>query len=214
MKECYITSRVFKQGKQLIWNLKFHVDTAAIFIQINKKLNLQCHWIFCIIWRHVTVFTKWFKGKFVCPVIWWATGKEKPPRFLETVILCEVFRGNFKRKLGFSLCYHTISVRTCFYVCICLIFRFAYLAYYCFCALLFLVSHLSIVNIFCCLSCMPDVYLKSPMLCLRCVYCLLFSKTRLIAQYQTCGFCGWTTFVICVSQFKCCFTNTIVNFGF
>ena len=95
-------------------------------------------------------------------------GKEKPARFLETVTLCEAFRGNFQRKLGSSLCYHTISVRTCFCVCIYLIFRFAYLAY-CLCAILFSVSHSSIMNIFCCLYYMPGVYLKSPMLCLRCL---------------------------------------------
>ena len=120
-----------------------------------------------------------FHRKSVCPVICWATGKDKPSRFLETVILCEAFPGNFKRKIGSSPYYHTISVRTCSCVCICLIFRFAYLAYYCFCAMLFSVSHLSIVNIFCCLCYMPGVYLKSAMLCLRCVYCLLFSKTWL-----------------------------------
>ena len=49
MKECYNTSKVFKQRKQLIWNLKFHADTAAIFSQMNKTLNLQYHGIFCII---------------------------------------------------------------------------------------------------------------------------------------------------------------------
>ena len=146
--------------------------------QMNETLNLQYHGIFCIIWRHIKVFTRSFHEKFVCPVILWATGKEKPCRFLETVILCEALRGNFKRKVGSSLYYHTISVRTCSCVCICLIFRFAYLAYYCFCAMLFLVSHLSIVNISCCLCYMPGVYLKSPILCLRCIYCLLFSKTR------------------------------------
>ena len=116
-------------------------------------------------------------------------GKEKPARFLETVTLCEAFRGNFQRKLGSSLCYHTISVRTCFCVCIQLIFRFAYLAYYCFYTMLFSVSHLSIVNIFCCLCYVPGVYLKFPMLCLRCVCYLLFSRSRYIAQYLTCGFC-------------------------
>ena len=92
------------------------------------------------------------------------------------------------------ICYHTISVCTCFWVCICLMFRFAYLAYYCFSAMLFSVSHSSIVNIFCCLCYVPGVFLKSPMLCLRCVCCLLFSKTRQIAQYLTCGFCDRTTF--------------------
>ena len=101
----------------------------------------------------------------------------------------KAFRVNFKRKIGSSLCYHTISVHTCFCVCIYLIFRFAYLAYCCLCAILFSVSHSSIMNIFCCLCYMPGVYLKSPMLCLRCVCCLLFSKTRQIAQYLTCGFC-------------------------
>ena len=110
--------------------------------------------------------------------LWWATGKEKPARFLETVILCEAFRENFKGKLGSSLCYHTISVCTCFWVGICLILRFAYLAYYCFCAMLFSFSHLSIMSIFCCLCFMPSVYLKSYMLCLRLIYCFLFSKNR------------------------------------
>ena len=124
------TSKVFKQRKQLIWNLKFHADTAAIFSQMNKTLNLQYHGIFCIIWCHIKVFTRNFHGNSVFPVIWWATGKEKPSRFLETVILCEAFRGNFKRKVGFSLYYHTISVCTCSCVCICLIFWFAYIAYY------------------------------------------------------------------------------------
>ena len=107
-------------------------------------------------------------------------GKGKPAIFLETVILFESFCGNFQRKLGPSLCYHTISVHTCFCVCIYLIFRFAYLAYYCLCAILFSVFHSSIMNIFCCLYYMPGIYLKSPMLCLRCVCYLLFSKTRQI----------------------------------
>ena len=145
---------------------------------MNETLNLQHHGIFCVIWRPVKVFTKCFHGKSVCPVIWRATGKEKPARFLETVILCEAFRGNFKRKLGSSLCSHTISVRTCFCVCICLIFRFTYLANYCLCAMLFSVSHLSIVNIFCCLCYMPGAYLKSPMLGFHWVCCLFFSKAR------------------------------------
>ena len=43
------TLRVFKRRKQLIWNLNFHADTAAIFSQMNKTLNLQYHGIFCII---------------------------------------------------------------------------------------------------------------------------------------------------------------------
>ena len=144
---------------------------------MNKTLNSQYHGIICIIWGHIKIFTKCFHGKSVCPVIWSATGKEKPARFLETVILGEAFRGNFKRKLSSSLCYHTISVRTCNYVCICLIFRFAYLACYCLCAMLFSVSDLSTMNIYC-LRYIPGVYLKSSMLSLRCVYCLLFSKTR------------------------------------
>ena len=49
MKEHYNTSKVFKQRKQLIWNLKFYTDTAATFSQMNKTLNLQYHGIFCII---------------------------------------------------------------------------------------------------------------------------------------------------------------------
>ena len=106
----------------------------------------------------------------MCRVIWWATRKGKPARFLERVVLYEAFRRNVLGKLDSSLCYHTISLRNCFCVCICWIFRFAYLAYYCFCAILFSVSHLSIVNIFCCLCYMPGVYLESPMLCLRCVF--------------------------------------------
>ena len=39
-------------------NLKFHADTAAIFRQMNKTLNLQYHGIFRIIWRHVKVFSR------------------------------------------------------------------------------------------------------------------------------------------------------------
>ena len=147
------TSKVFKQRKQLIWNLKFHADTAAIFSEMNKTLILQYQGIFCIIWRHIKVFAKMLSR--VWSVLW---------KLLE--------------ETGSSLCYHMISVHTCFCVCIYLIFRFAYLAYYCLCAMLFSVSHSSIVNIFCCLCYMPGAYLKSPMLCLRCVCCLLFSKTR------------------------------------
>ena len=176
MKESYNTSKLFKQRKQPIWNLKFRADTAVIFNQMKKTLNLQYHGIFCIKWHHIKVFTKFFYRKSVCPVIWWAIRKEKPAKFLETVILCEAFRGNFKNKVGSSLYYHTKPMRTCFCVSICLIFRFAYLAYYCFCAMLFSVSHLSIMDISCCLCYMPGVYLKSPMLCLRCDYCFLFSK--------------------------------------
>ena len=49
IKERDNTSKVSKQRKQLIWNLKFHADTAAIFSQMNKTLSLQYHGIFCII---------------------------------------------------------------------------------------------------------------------------------------------------------------------
>ena len=41
MKELYNTSKILKQKNQLIWNLKFHTDTAAIFTQMNKTLNFQ-----------------------------------------------------------------------------------------------------------------------------------------------------------------------------
>ena len=145
---------------------------------MNKMLNFQCHGIFCIISGHTKVFMRSFHEKPVSPVIWWSTAKEKPSKFLETVILGGSLRGNFNRKVGSSLYYHANSVHTCSCVCICLILQFAYLTYYCFCAMLFLVSYLSIVNIICCLCYMPGVYLKSPMFCLRCVNCLLFSKTR------------------------------------
>ena len=158
--------------RKSIWNLNFHADTAAIFSQMNETLNLQHHGIFGVIWRHIKVFKKCFHRKSVCPVIWWATGKA---RFLKKVT--KAFHGNFKRKLCSSLCYRTLSVRNCFCVCICLIFRFVYLAYYCFCIMLFSLSHLSTVNIFCCSCYMPRIYVKSPMLCMRNVYCLLFSKT-------------------------------------
>ena len=43
------TSKVFKERKQLIWNLKFYVDTAEIFSQMSKTLNLQYYGIFRII---------------------------------------------------------------------------------------------------------------------------------------------------------------------
>ena len=145
---------------------------------MNKTLNLQYHGIFWIIWRHIKRFCEMLSQEISVSSNLVSYRKGKPARFLETVILCEAFHWNLLRKLSSSLCYHTISVRTCFCVCIYLIFRFAYLAYYCLCAMLFSVSHSSIVNIFCCLCYMPGVYLKSPMLCLRCVCCLLFSKTR------------------------------------
>ena len=35
---------VFKQSKQLIWKLKFHADTAAIFSQMNKKSKFTITW--------------------------------------------------------------------------------------------------------------------------------------------------------------------------
>ena len=171
-----------KETKQLIWNLKFHADTVATFNKMNKTLNLQHHSISWIIWRHIKGFTKCFHRKSVCPVTWWATGNEKPARFLETVTLYEAFRGIFKGKLDSSICCHTMSVRTCFRVCICVFYvcicRLGYLAYHFFCKMLFLFPHLNIVNIFCYLNYVPAVYLKSCMLCLRCVYCLLFSKTH------------------------------------
>ena len=103
-------------------------------------------------------------------------GKGNPARFLETVILCEAFRGNLET--GSSLCYHTISVHTCFCVCICLIFRSAYLAYCCICAILFSVSHSNIMNIFCCLCYMPGVYLNLP--CYVCVVFLVFYSPKLV----------------------------------
>ena len=138
MKERYnTTSKVFKQRKQLIWNLNFHDDTGTIFSQINKMLNSQCHGIFSIIWRHIKFFTKCFHGKSVYPAIWRATGKERPARFLETVILCEAFRRNFAI---FAIIWYQCVL---FCVSICLIFQFAYLAGCCLCTMLFSVSHLT-----------------------------------------------------------------------
>ena len=75
----YSIYKVFKQRKQLIWNLKFHADTAAIFSQMNKTLNLQYNGIFSIIWRHIKVFAKCFQGKSVYPVTRWATGRRSQP---------------------------------------------------------------------------------------------------------------------------------------
>ena len=126
----------------------------------------------------------------LCHVMWVSTRKEKPLRFLEKVVLREAFPGNFVRNWTLVFNYHTISVSTCFYACIYFVIRFAYLAYYRFFAMLFSVSQLSIVNIFCYLCCIPGVYLKRSMLYINCVYCFLFSKTRLIAQNLTCSICG------------------------
>ena len=39
MKERINTSNVFKQRNQVIWNLKFHTETAAIFSKTNKTLK-------------------------------------------------------------------------------------------------------------------------------------------------------------------------------
>ena len=126
--------------------------------------------------------------KSVCPVVCWATGKVKPAKFLEIVIFCQVFCGNFKRKLDSSLCYHKISVRTCFSVCISLIFRFAY----CFCAMLLSVSHLNTVNIFCSLCYIPDV------VCFR-----FFRKTTIIGHYNVFhGLIGFIGFLKTQSIYK------------
>ena len=93
-------------------------------------------------------------------------------------------------KLGSSLCYHTISECTCFCVCICLIFRFAYLAYYCFCAMLFSVSHSSIVNIFCGLCYMLGV----------CVICLV--KQTLGTSSKRCSLCWNEKLKIALHRYK------------
>ena len=39
INERYNISKVFKQRKELIWNLKFYANTAAIFSQMNKTLS-------------------------------------------------------------------------------------------------------------------------------------------------------------------------------
>ena len=134
----------YKHNQSLLQKLRKPRWSNAILLQqtITCSKPEKSHGIFCITWRHIKVFAKCFHGKSVCWVIWWATRKGKPARFLEIlVILYEAFRRNFWGKLDSSFCYHTISVRNCFCVCICWIFRFAYLAYYCFCAMLFSVSH-------------------------------------------------------------------------
>ena len=104
-------------------------------------------------------------------------GKHKPARFLETAILFKVFPGKFETKS--SLFFAVISARSCFYVCICLKIRLVYLVYFCFSAMIFSIFHLSLVNIYCCLCCMPGVYVKSPMLFLHSSYLHLFSKKTL-----------------------------------
>ena len=73
-----------------------------------------------------------------------------------------------------------MSVRTYFCVCNCLMFWFAYLAYYCFCAMLFSVSHSSIMNIFCCLCYMPSVYLK----CLMFALCFLSFILHIMQEFN------------------------------
>ena len=104
-------------------------------------------------------------------------GKHKPATFLETAILFKVFPGKFETKS--SLFFAVISARSCFYVCICLKIRLVYLVYFCFSAMIFSIFHSSLVNIYCCLCCMPGVYVKSPMLFLHSSYLHLFSKKTL-----------------------------------
>ena len=59
-------SKVFKQKRQLVCNLKLHVLTLQQSLaKWVKCWNLQYHGIFCIIWCHVKVFTKCFRGKSV-----------------------------------------------------------------------------------------------------------------------------------------------------
>ena len=92
----YNTSKVFKQRKQLIWNLKLHADTAAIFSQMNKTLNLQYYGIFCIIWRHIKVFAKCFYLELVSPVIWWATRSGNQPDFWKQEFCVKRFVETFR----------------------------------------------------------------------------------------------------------------------
>lgn len=154
-------------------------------------MTFTIHGIFYIIWRQSKVFKKCFHKKFECPVTWPATREEKSGKFLETVIFCKAFRGSFKRKLSSSFpiiwcVYVLISSFKCVlikYVLISPLYLFIYLFYFtyiancCSCAMLFSVFHLGIVNICCCLYYIPGFYPKSSMLlCLRCSYCLLFSK--------------------------------------
>ena len=80
--------------------------------------------------RHVN--KKCFYGKPACSLVCWATGKEKPARFLEKVVLLEAFCGNFKNKLCSSLCYHIILLCTCFCDVIWLIFSMLYCKFSCF----------------------------------------------------------------------------------
>ena len=53
-------------------------------------------------------------------------------------------------------------MRSCFYVFIHLIFHLAYLAYYYFSVILFLICHLDLANIFCCLYHELSVISESP----------------------------------------------------
>ena len=46
MKDCYNNSKVLEQRKQIIFNLKFHAGTAAIFSQINKAIIFTLSWCF------------------------------------------------------------------------------------------------------------------------------------------------------------------------
>ena len=71
-------------------------------------------------------------------------------------------------------------MRTYFCFCNCLMFWFAYLAYYCFCAMLFSVSHSSIMNIFCFLCYMPSVYLK----CLMFALCFLSLILHIMQEFN------------------------------
>ena len=70
MKERYNTSKVFKQRKQLIWNLKFHADTVAIFSQMNKNVKFTMPWYLLHNMTSHQSFHEMLSRKSVSPVIW------------------------------------------------------------------------------------------------------------------------------------------------
>ena len=166
-----------------------------------KRLNLQCCGIFCIAWHHFNVFMKCFHGKLVCLVIWWAPGKEKSAGFLEIVVFCEAFHGNFKRELCFIESVTSYDISTYLLLCLHLfnisVRLFSLLLFLCNAIFSFSFKHNEhLLRLVLYAWCLPKI--SHVMFALR-VLSFIFQNSPSSSVSDL---------------FKCCFTNTLVNFGF
>ena len=153
----------FQQRKQLIWKLKLHAETAAIFIQMNKTLKFTTSYIFCIIWCHVKILTKSAQRKSVCPVIWSTFEKRSQTDFYKQWFCAKPFVETVLLFLS-----NNISAYLRFYACICLIFHFACTVFNYFYPMFFSVSDLYST------ACIIGIVSNQNLPCYVCVVAIVF----------------------------------------